>query len=135
MVRFGCSLVLVAVVAALGGGQAVAQVTVKRNAMVLYGSAANTSNPATIDMKKVEKKTPEYKTIKSDGVRKGTARYELLVAKMHKRIKTAAKAAAESQSCDCVIRKGDIKDKKGKSVSDLTEETIEQLDSSSADAA
>ena len=107
-----------------------AQVDVKKNAMVLYGSAARTSSPATIDMKKVEKETPEYKTIKSDGVRKGTARYELLIAKMHKRIKKAAKAAAESKSCDCVVRKGDIKDKKGKSVSDLTEETIEQLDSS-----
>ena len=45
-------------------------------------------------MKKVERETPEYKTMKSEGVRKGSARYEILIAKMHKRIKAAAKAAA-----------------------------------------
>ena len=85
-------------------------------------------------MKKLEKKTPEYKTMKSEGVRKGSARYEILVAKMHKRIKRATKAAAEEAGCDCVLRSGDIKDDNGLAVSDLTEEVIEQLESSDDDA-
>ena len=48
---------------------------------------------------------------------------------MHQRIKRASKAAAEAQSCDCVVREGDIKDQKGQSVTDLTEEVIAQLES------
>ena len=57
----------------------------RSNAVVLHGSTSNTTRPATIKLRKVEKKTPEYDTIKTDGVRKGSARYELLIAKMHKR--------------------------------------------------
>ena len=104
-------------------------VEVKRAAVVLYGSATNTSQPATIDMRKVEKETPEYETIKSEGVEKGSARYEILMAKMRKRIRDAAKAAAEDASCDCVIRAGDIVDDHGLSPADLTKEVIEQLES------
>jgi Skp family chaperone for outer membrane proteins len=107
-------------------------VEVETGAVVLYGSASNTSHPATVDMKKVEKKTPEHQTMKAEGVRKGSARYEILVAKMHKRIKQAAKAAAEEQGCDCVLRKGDIKDGKGMQIEDLTSEVIEQLEADSA---
>ena len=81
-------------------------------------------------MKKVEKETPEHDTIKSEGVRKGSARYELLAAKMHKRIKAACKAAAEAKCHDCVVRACDVKDKKGQTVTDLTEEVIERLESS-----
>ena len=117
----------VAAVPAVGVSQGI---DLKSGAVVLYGSASNTSHPATIDMKKVERKTPEYKTIRSDGVRKGSARYEILVAKMHKRIKRAAKSAATSGNRDCVIRKGDVRDAKGLSVTDLTRETIERLVSS-----
>lgn len=115
---------------ALGAAPAPAQgIVAKRGATVLHGSATNTSHPATIDAKKVEKRTPEYKTIKSDGVRKGSARYEILTAKMHKRIKRASKAAAEAANCDCVLRKGDIKDNKGLDVIDLTQEVIDELES------
>ena len=104
-------------------------VVVKKGARVMHGSASNTSHPATIDLKKVEKETPEYKTIKSDGVRKGSARYEILVAKMNKRIKKACKAAAEAEGSDCVVRKGDIKDRRGLSVTDITEDVIDELES------
>jgi len=118
------------VVMALGSAPLTAQgVEIKRGANVLHGSAAITSSPATIDAKKVEKATPEYRTIKADGVRKGSARYEILVAKMHKRIKKASKAAADATGCDFVVRKGDIKDSKGLQVVDLTQEVIDELES------
>ena len=105
-------------------------IAVKRGAQVLHGSASNTSHPAVIDAKEVEKNTPEYKTMKADGVQKGSARYEILVAKMHERIKQACKTAAEAEGNDCVVRKGDIKDKRGLSVTDITDEVIDELESS-----
>jgi len=106
-------------------------IVAKRNAMVLHGSTANTSKPATIDMEKVEKKTAEYKTIQSEGVSRGSARYQILIAKMHRRIVRASKAAAQAKGHDCVVRRGDIKDARGQTVTDLTQEVIDRLDSRS----
>ena len=51
-----------------GGASVSAQgLTTEADAVVLHGSSANTSSPATVKMKKLEKKTPEYKTMKSEG--------------------------------------------------------------------
>ena len=104
-------------------------VEIRGSAVVLYGSATNTSQPATIDMDAVERRTPEQRTIRSEGVRRGSARYELLIAKMHKRIKRAAAAAAEADGKDCVVRDGDITDARGLEVADLTQAVIDQLES------
>ncbi len=123
IVSIGMALALVCALAPAQG------VGTKSGAVVLHGSASNTSRPATIEMDKVEKETPEYDTIKSDGVRRGSARYELLIAKMHKRIQRACKAAAEAEGHDCVVRDGDIKDARGLEVADLTEAVVEQLES------
>ena len=49
--------------------------------------------------------------------------------KMHKRVKEACKNAAEAGGYDCVVRKGDITDAKGKEVVSLTQEVIDQLES------
>ena len=100
----------------------------KRSAVVLFGSETNCSQPSTVDHKKVQKATAEWKTIKSDGVRKGSARYDLLISEMNGRIKKAVRKAATAESRDCVVRKGDIKDKSGLTVTDLTEATIDELD-------
>jgi len=124
-------MILSLVAAALPLGQSSAQgIELEPDGVVFFGSASNTSHPATIQIKKVEKKTPEHRTIKAEGVRKESARYEILIAKMHKRIKKAAKAAAEENTCDCVVRRGDIKNARGSDVTDLTEEVIKQLESS-----
>lgn len=104
-------------------------VTTKRNAVVLYGSPATCSQPATINHQKVKKATPEWQTIRSEGVRKGSARYELLVSAMSARIKRACKSAAESAGRDCVVRQGDIKDARGLTVKDLTAAVINVLES------
>ena len=101
----------------------------KRGAVVLYGSVASCSQPATINYKKVQRATPEWKEIKSDGVRKGTARYDLLISAMNTRIKSAVQSAAQSESRDCVVRKGDIKDKGGLDVADLTDAVITEVES------
>ncbi len=101
----------------------------KRDATVLYGSAANCTRPATIRYDRVKKFTPEWKTIRSEGVRKGSARYDLLVSNMNTRIKEAAMDAAEKESCDCVVHQGDIKNANGLKVQDLTGKVVEELDS------
>lgn len=104
-------------------------ITTKSNAVVFYGSAATCSQPATIDYRKVKKATPEWRTIRSEGVRKGSARYDLLTSAMSARIKKACKSAAEANGRDCVVRKGDIKDARGLSVKDLTSAVINALES------
>jgi len=115
---------LMLVVAVVGQG-----ISTKRNAVVLYGSASSCSQPATIDYRKVKKATPEWQKIRSEGVRKGSARYDLLISGMNARIKRAAKSAAEANGRDCVVRKGDIKDARGLQVKDLTTAVTDALGS------
>ncbi|MHC4851702.1 MAG: hypothetical protein ACYTF5_06750 [Planctomycetota bacterium] len=116
------TLMLAVVTAAQG-------IKTKRSAVVFYGSPTTCSQPATIDYKKVRKATPEWKTIRSEGVRKGSARYDLLISAMNSRIKRACKSAAEAAGRDCVVREGDIKDARGLSVQDLTKGVIGALES------
>ncbi len=104
-------------------------IKVKSSAVVFYGSATTCSQPATIDYKKVRAATPEWKTIRSQGVRKGSARYDLLISAMNNRLKRACKSAAEAVGRDCVVRKGDIQDARGLSVRDLTKAVMGALSS------
>lgn len=113
----------------LAAAQTLAQVELKQDAVVYYGSASNTSAPATIDESKVREATPEWQTIQAEGVRRGSARYILLVAEMDKRIRSAVLRAALDGNRDCVVRKGDIANKFGKSVVDLTAAVLDALGS------
>lgn len=106
---------------------AVAQVDLRSDAVVYFGSASNTSAPAVIDEQKVREATPEWQTIQAEGVRRGSARYMLLVAEMDRRIRTAAQSAAAAASKDLVVRSGDITNANGKSSVDLTSDVIAKL--------
>ncbi len=99
----------------------------KRDAVILFGSAANCGQPSTIHYKRVQKATPEWRTIKTEGVKKGSARYDLLISGMNSRIKTAVASVAQAESRDCVVRTGDIKDAGGQTVTDLTDAVIDEL--------
>lgn len=116
-----CLFVLGAVAPAQG-------VALKKDAVVYFGSASNTTAPASIDEEKVKEATQEWKTIQSEGVKKGTARYKLLVAEMDKRIRTAVKAVAGSASHDLVVGKGGVENARGKDVADITAEVIGKLE-------
>ena len=116
--------------AGMAPGQGIA---LKKDAVVYFGSASNTTAPATIDLEKVREATPEWKTIQADGVKKGSARYKLLIAEMDKRIRAAVKSAAGHASHDLVVSKGDVEDARGKDLVDLTAEVISRLDSLAAD--
>lgn len=105
-------------------GSAVAQVALKEDAVVYFGSAANTTAPATVDEARVREATPEWRTISAEGVKPGSARYRLLIADMEKRIRSAVKVAAGELGRDLVVRSGDIEDQRGKDVVDLSDGVI-----------
>ena len=97
-------------------------VQLKADAQVLYGAAAKCSQPASVDFCRLKKLTPEWKLIKSEGVDRGSARYDLLMEDLNKRIKRLVADAAKTAGKDCVLRKGDIENANGLTVVDLTEQ-------------
>lgn len=124
---FAARAALLMTAALLCSAAATSQVDVKADAVVYFGSASNTSAPATIDEQKVREATPEWQTIQSEGVRRGTARYILLTAEMDKRIRDAAQKAAAAASKDLIVRSGDITNARGKTATDLTTNVIALL--------
>ena len=113
--------VMLAVVASAQG------IRLRSSSVVFYGSPTSCTQPATIDYKKVRTATPEWQTIRSQGVRKGSGRYDLLISRMNTRVNRACKSAAMAIGRDCVVRKGDIKDPRGLSVRDLTKGVMNAL--------
>jgi hypothetical protein len=83
----------------------VAQVQVKRGAVVYHGSSSNTSAPASIDEDKVRDATPEWKKMQSQGIDPDSAQGKQLLVQMNNRIREAVKAVATSESRDMVTRK------------------------------
>ena len=120
-------LALTLLVAVVSVGQALAQVDLKQDAVVYFGSASNTSAPAQIDETKVRKATPEWQKIQAEGVRRGSARYILLMSEMDNRIRSAAQTVAGATGKDLIVRKGDITDAQGKTVVDVTSKIIREL--------
>jgi hypothetical protein len=111
----------------LGAGPLVAQVSLKRGAVVYTGSAVNTSAPATIDYNKVKEATREWKKMRGDGIDPDSAQGLQLLQQMSDRIREAVNQAANEESRDLVVRKDDIVDPQGKSVADLTDKVIGKL--------
>jgi len=105
-----------------------AQVTLRKGAKVYHGSAANTTAPATVKERKVRAATPEWKKIESDGIDPQSARGKQLITKMNARIRKAIKAVADAESCDLVTRKKDLKDDRGRTVVDLTDEVVRKIE-------
>lgn len=125
--RHASRLICVCFSLLISASSAMAQVDLKSDAVVYFGSASNTSAPAVIDEQKVREATPEWQTIQAEGVRRGSARYMLLVAEMDRRIRTAAQSAAAASSKDLVVRSGDITNANGKTSVDLTNDVIAKL--------
>lgn len=129
---------LLAVVLSLGfassSGLRAQGIVLEDDAVILFGSTANCTKPAKVDFKKVRKKTPEWKKIRSEGVQKGTARYSLLISEMNKRIKKHCKTVAQDKGHDCVVRKGDVSDSKGLTVDDMTAAVVTALESDGDDS-
>ena len=109
-------------------GAVTAQVTLRKGATVYHGSAANTTAPATVKERKVRAATPEWQKIEDEGIDTQSARGKQLITKMNTRIRKAIKAVADSESCDMVTRKKDLKDDRGRSVVDLTDKVIDEIE-------
>lgn len=105
----------------------VAQVTLKRGAVVYCGSGSNTTAPAVIDEARVKEATREWQKIQSEGIDHSSAQGKQLLQQMSAKVREAVKAVASDESRDLVVRKDDISDKQGKDVTDLTDKVISKL--------
>ena len=97
--------------------------------IVFCGSASNCTKPATVRYEEVRDATPEWQTIESDGVRKGSARYTLLTARMGQRMKAAADTVARNEGHDLVVNEEGIEDARDLEVADITDQVVQALDS------
>lgn len=104
-------------------------IELKSSAQVWSGSAATCSQPATVRFEALRDATPEWRTIRAEGVRKDSARYSLLWSQLNDRIRAACQKGAEDQARDCVVTEGDIKNANGLNVVDLTSEVVRRLES------
>lgn len=118
---------LLSLAVAILPGSLPAQVDLKSDAVVYFGNASNTTAPASVDEDRVREATPEWQTIRAEGVRKGSARYKILMAEADKRIREAVRDVALNRSKDLVVRAGDVTDAKGKDVADITNDVVERL--------
>ena len=102
-------------------------IKINPDAKVLYGNENNCTCPATVDYAKVKKSTQEWKTIRSEGVQPGTARYTLLISKMERRICSVVASYAKESGLDCVVKEKDLKDSNGLNVVDATKSICEKV--------
>ena len=117
-------------VLALGAASLRAQgVELDKDAVVLCGSASNCTRPATVDYQALRDATPEWGTIEGDGVREGSARYTLLMARLGQRIASVVSSVAIREGHDLVVRSGDIADSRGQTVVEITDLALEELGS------
>lgn len=105
----------------------VAQVTLKRGAVVYCGSGSNTTAPAVVDETKVKEATKEWQKIQSEGIDQDSAQGKQILQQMNSKILEAVKAVATDASRDMVVRKDDIIDKQGREVADLTDKVVTKL--------
>lgn len=103
-------------------------VVLKQGATTYFGNPYNCSRPAAIDLEKVQATTPEWQTITTDRVRRGSARYQLLQRQMHERIVAAIAQVARARNLDLVVRIGDIQDSREMTVTDITVDVEGALD-------
>ncbi len=122
-------MVLATALALTGASVRAQGVELDKFANVVCGYANNCTRPATIDYTSVRESTPEWQTIRDDGVRQGSARHTLLLARMNQRIKAAAERVASAAGHDLVVRQGDIADARGQTVVDITGQVKAELDS------
>ena len=121
------TLIVSLFLSAILSATASAQVTLRRGAVVYTGSAANTTAPATVNAKKVRDATPEWQKIESEGIDPQSARGKQLITRMNSRISKAVKRVADSESKDMVTRKKDLKDDRGRTVTDLTSKVVAKI--------
>lgn len=102
-------------------------VVLKPRGLVLFGSVAVSTSPASVDFMLVVKATDEWRTIRRQGVREGSGRYDLLLSRMNQRLRKVIAQIAEDQGRDCVFRTRDLKESNGLPVVNLTKAVLRVL--------
>lgn len=120
------ALFVIAMVA-VSAAPALAQVTLKRAAVVYFGNSSNTTAPATVDEVKVRDATKEWQRIQAEGIDPDSAQGKQLLQQLNQKVREAVKAVAADESRDLVVRKDDITDRKGRDVADLTDKVVAKL--------
>ena len=105
----------------------IAQVTVKKGAVIYVGSASNTTAPASVKESKIKEATPEWKKIQAEGIDVDSAQGKQLIVQMNNRIREAIKDVAKAESRDMVTRKCDVTDAQGRDVVDLTDKVVAKV--------
>ncbi len=106
---------------------AVGQVRLHKQPVVYLGCAANTTAPATLVAADVRSATPEWRLIERERVDLDSARGRQLCAAMGRRIRAAVREVAVASGRDLVVRAGDVRDDRGRTVMDLTTAVVAQL--------
>ena len=99
-----------------------AQIRIDRRGL-LFGNPRISTRPATLDMARAIRETPEGRRIDSEGIRRGTALHSILIAAATKRIRRVLPSVASDQRHDCVVRKGAIRQSRFE-VADITDAVI-----------
>ncbi len=94
---------------------------------VLYGNSRKTTKPAKVKLQKCMEATKEYKTIESESIEKGSARYNILIAKAHARVQRAVRRVAAELSHDCVVKSGSYHNPKSLDVVDITDDVVKEI--------
>ncbi len=95
-------------------------IELKSEASALFGAPSGCTKPATVDYKRLRNATSEWREIKSQGVRKGSGRYSLLISAIDTKVRKACEKVAKQLGFDCIVRHGEIKNARGLEVADLT---------------
>ncbi|MEO0478646.1 MAG: hypothetical protein AAF196_04120 [Planctomycetota bacterium] len=127
--RLGGAIQSLVAVLLLCAGLTAQGIEVKQDGVVLSGSPANCTQPATIRYDDARRVTPEWKTIRREGVRKGSARYSLLISEMNKRIKRLCREIGGDLGKDCIVREGDVDNDNGLTVADVTDDLVQAIES------
>lgn len=95
---------------------------------VLFGNPRTAKKPGVVDMSRALAATPEGRQVADEGVEKGSAKYSILMAKAHARVRKIVKRVAVRSDCDCVVKTGSIKkNPQNLPITDLTELVVAAL--------
>lgn len=94
---------------------------------VLWGNAHRSTAPAEVDLAQAIAATREGRRIEDEGIERGSARYDILMAKANARVRTVVRRIAIANSRDCVVKSASYRNPDGLPVSDLTSKVVDAL--------
>ena len=95
---------------------------------IFFGDPKAFDSPAAVDIQTIIEATPEYQEIKKDKIKRGTAKYWILLSKATDRAIEAIAGVAEDEAYDLIAARDYLKDLKPKvAAEDITKTVIENI--------